>query len=179
MRLHSKSLIRSLNRRGTKSDKTPPVALKAPASKDPSICYRCGAVYTNKTWRRGRKPEPGLMDRGEWTLCPACKQVEGGDEYYGRVLISGRYVAAHLDAIRGRIKNVEARAEFTQPEHQLVGSEWNGSTLEVLTTSQKLAHRIARELEKAFGGKVKYAWSDIDGTLNATWKRDSESLRNA
>lgn len=118
------------------------------------------------------------MDRGEWTLCPACKQVGGGDEYYGRVLISGRYVASHLDAIRRRIGNVEARAEFTQPEHQVISIDGSGSRLEVLTTSQKLAHRIAHELEKAFGGKARYAWSDTDGTLNATWQRDSESSRS-
>lgn len=174
MRKNSKSLIRSLNRRGAKADKTPPVARKALAPNDPSICYRCGAIYTNKTWRRGRRPESELMDRGEWTRCPACKQVEGGDEYYGRVLIRGRYVPSRLDAIQSRIKNVEARAEFTQPEHQVIASDWDGSTLEVLTTSQKLAHRIARELEKAFGGEARYSWSDTDGTLNATWEKDSK-----
>ena len=37
--------------------------------------------------------------------------------------------------------------------------EWTGSALEVLTTSQKLAHRIATELRKAFGGRTTYAWS--------------------
>jgi hypothetical protein len=37
----------------------------------------------------------------------------------------------------------------------------------VLTTSQKLAHRLAHELKKAFGGGVTYAWSD-DGSLFAT-----------
>ena len=39
--------------------------------------------------------------------------------------------------------------------------------LEVLTTSQKLAHRIVHELKKLLGGKATYAWSD-DGSLFAT-----------
>src|SRR5271167_4324795 len=43
----SKGLIRSLNRRGSQSDKTPAVARKQTFS-DPSICDRCGAVYTEK-----------------------------------------------------------------------------------------------------------------------------------
>ena len=43
--------------------------------------------------------------------------------------------------------------------------------LDVLTTSQKLAHRLAHELKKAFGGRITYTWSD-DGTLLAEWDRD-------
>jgi hypothetical protein len=41
----------------------------------------------------------------------------------------------------------------------------------VLTTSQKLGHRIVRELKKLFGGQTTYSWQD-DGTLYATWKYD-------
>ena len=43
------------------------------------------------------------------------------------------------------------------------------SRLEILTTSQKLAHRIARELEKAFGGLAHYTWTDREGILDAKW----------
>jgi hypothetical protein len=44
-----------------------------------------------------------------------------------------------------------------------------GSDLEVSTTSQELAHRMVRELVKAFGGRARYSWSDGDGGLFATW----------
>jgi len=44
----TKALIRSLNRRGSQADKTPPVARRQKFS-DPSICDRCGAVYTGKS----------------------------------------------------------------------------------------------------------------------------------
>jgi hypothetical protein len=40
--------------------------------------------------------------------------------------------------------------------------------LEILTTSQKLAHRIVHELKKAFGGRAVYRWAD-DGHLDARW----------
>lgn len=56
------------------------------------------------------------------------------------------------------------------PNDASVASSWNGDTLEVLTTSQKLAHRIAREVEKAFGGRAHFSWSDDDGSLLATVK---------
>jgi hypothetical protein len=48
--------------------------------------------------------------------------------------------------------------------------------LEILTTSQKLAHRIARELEKAFGGRARFTWSDREGSLDATWKPPERPL---
>jgi hypothetical protein len=50
-----------------------------------------------------------------------------------------------------------------------------GPALEVLTTSQKLAHRVGRELQKAFGGSVSYAWSDRGGELLAVWLRDEKT----
>jgi NMD protein affecting ribosome stability and mRNA decay len=100
-------------------------------------------------------------------VCPACQQAEG-EEYFGRVLIRGKATAGE-DAIRRRIRNVAARAGFTQPERRVVSVERRGDVLEVLTTSQKLAHRIVHELKKAFGGRASYLWSD-DRTLLASWQ---------
>lgn len=166
----SKGLIRSLNRRGTRTDKILPVAAKNPTH-DPTVCERCSAVYTRKTWRQGRKVDEALLAGAAWAVCPACKQTRGG-EYFGRVVIRGAYAVANRAAIRRRIANVASRARFTQPERRIVSTEGDGDVLEVLTTSQKLAHRITHELKKAFGGRTSYAWSDSDGTLFATWQRD-------
>lgn len=94
-------------------------------------------------------------------------------EYFGRVLIRGTFVDANEEAIRQRIDNVAARAGVTQPERRLISVNRQGTELEVLTTSQKLAHRIVRELTKAFRGRASYAWSDKDGALFATWQRDA------
>ncbi len=158
----SKALIRSLNRRGTRSDQTPPVAQKQSFS-DPSICERCGAVYSGKSWRRGRRLTDQILDKAKWVTCPGCAQAAAG-EYHGQVLIEVGE-GADRDAIASRIANVEGYAKHTQPERQIVSSIWDGNTLEVLTTSQKLAHRIAREVEKAFGGRARFSWADDDGTL--------------
>ncbi len=167
----ARGLVRALSRIGTRANMSPPVTRKG-EPRDPSICDRCGAVYHDRVWRWSRTLRAGVLDEAEWTRCPACKQVAGQDEYYGRVLIRGRYAAANLTALRGRIANVERRAEFTQPQHRVISSKWDGKNLEVLTTSQKLAHRIAREIEKAFGGRARFRWSDVDGTMTATWQRE-------
>jgi len=82
------------------------------------------------------------------------------------------------DAVRRRIQNVAARAAFTQPERRVVSVERQGDVLEVLSTSQKLAHRIAHELKKAFGGRTSYVWSD-DRTLLATWEpKEAPAIRS-
>jgi len=161
----NKGLVRSLDRRGSRSDRSPPVAQKQKFS-DPSICDRCGAVYSGKSWRRGPRLAREVVDKAPWVTCPGCAQAAAG-EYHGRVLITVSDNAS-LEAISARIANVEQRAQFTQPERRIVASNWNGKTLEVLTTSQKLAHRIAREVEKAFGGRAHFSWSDDDGSLLAT-----------
>jgi hypothetical protein len=90
------------------------------------------------------------------------------------VRLEGSYVAAHEQELRRRIENVSARAAFTQPERRLLDVIARGTGLEVLTTSQRLAHRIARELQKAFRGTVTYRWSAEEGWLLATWRREEE-----
>ena len=164
-----KGLVRSKDRRGSRSDKSPPVTRRA-EFKDPSICDRCGAVYSAKTWRRGRRLTEELEKKATWVHCPGCAQAEAG-EYHGRILIElSERAAATPDDVARRIKNVESRAGYTQPERKVLSSTWNGNELEVLTTSQKLAHRIAREVAKAFGGKPRLSWDDEDGTLLARIK---------
>lgn len=160
----TKALIRSLDRRGTRSDMSPPIERKQ-SFRDPSVCDRCGAVYSAKVWRRGRRLDHVMMDKAAWVICPGCAQAASG-EYHGRVLIEAPD-GTKRDAISARIANVERRAQATQPERRIVSSEWKSDTLEVFTTSQKLAHRIAREVEKAFHGKARFSWSDDDGTLLA------------
>jgi len=157
---------------------SPPVAQKERPPEDPSVCDVCGSVYTAKTWRRNRPLPAKLVDAAAWTVCPACKQTKSG-KYFGRVLVRGADAMANLDAIRARIVNVERRAEFTQPERRIVSCKGDGLGLEVLTTSQKLAHRIARELEKAFGGRARYTWSDQDGALTATWQNETRSTNRS
>jgi len=82
---------------------------------------------------------------------------------------------AHEQALirSGNRRNVAARARFTQPQRRLVSTERSGQVLEVLTTSQKLAHRIVHELRKAFRGRARYSWSGADGSLLATRERES------
>ena len=168
----SKSLIRSLNRRGTRSEKSPAAGL--PRRTPPTTaCHGCGGLFARKTWRYDHPVREGLYERVVWRLCPACRQAVRG-EGFGKVVING---AIDEDAVRRRIANVAARARVTQPQRRVVDVSRSEDSLEVLTSSQKLAHRVARELEKAFGGRATYAWDAGDGSLRAVWSAPAPSTR--
>jgi hypothetical protein len=87
------------------------------------------------------------------------------------VIVRGGFALANEAAIRQRIENVSSRAGASQPQRRVVSIERQGEGLEVLTTSQKLAHRIVHELKKTFRGRTRYEWTD-DGSLFAVWERD-------
>ena len=137
-----------------------------------TICEGCGAVYALKTWRRSGERTAAALDSGALTSrCPACLQA-GEGRAYGRVVLRGSWLKDHEDEVRHRIANVEARARHTQPERRVIEIARGKDGLEVMSTSQKLAHRLVREIEKAFGGRSSYRWSDTDGSLTATWAHD-------
>jgi NMD protein affecting ribosome stability and mRNA decay len=166
-----KGLIRSLNRSSTRSNKVHAAEVRQGRLREPSVCEQCGAVFSRRVWRKPATFSAALLTRARWTRCPACVQASR-EEYLGRVLLRGPYAAARVREITARIHNVVARAHETQPERRMVSIEGQESGLEVLTTSQKLAHRIAHELQKAFGGRTTYVWAD-DGVLTATCERTS------
>jgi hypothetical protein len=168
-----KGLIRAGARAGSRSDHRPAVARKGSEVPDHTVC-ECGAVFARKTWRRTARRRHAAARLGAvHGVCPACRQAANG-QAFGRVILEGSYVEGHADELIRRIRNVAARAEFTQPERRLVEVTSRGSTLDVRTTSQKLAHRLAREIAKAFRGTVTYRWSANDGRLLAVWRRDEE-----
>ena len=153
-----------------------PVIQRTHISQEPSICERCGAVYLRKTWRRGERTRKTPRIGAGWTTCPACAQVADG-EYFGRVRTTRALDPVLEAAVMRRVRNVEQRAMHTQPERRMVRIERTGDGLEILTTSQKLAHRIANELKKAFGGTTRLTWTIPEGSLEATWDPPAETER--
>lgn len=164
-----KGLVRAGNRSGARTGKGLPPA--PPTGGVPVLCERCGAVWARRTWRTDRKVSGPMLGRARWRICPACAQVSAGSAY-GRVRLRGAYLRAHEAEIRRRVDNVAARAGHTQPQRRVLSIERDADGLEILTTSQKLAHRIVHELCKAFRGRATYQWSDRERTLHATWQRE-------
>jgi len=168
----SKGLIRSLSRGFARDDKSPQVVRKTGKYQEPTICERCGSIFLRKTWRAHFQLSAAELARAKWSVCPACVQVSR-EEGQGRVLIRGSGALQQEETIRRRIQNVAGRATRSQPQRRVASIDWvdsgDGRALQVITTSQKLAHRIVHELNKLFRGATSYSWGD-DGTLFATWE---------
>jgi len=174
----SRGLIRSLNRSFARDDKSPQVVRKTRTPSELTVCARCGCVYMNRTWRHDHHLTDEMLEQRQWGFCPACEQVSHL-EAQGRLIIRGSSVAGKRNLIRSRIENVARHGMRTQPERRIVSIdtiESDGDALEVLTTSQKLTHRIAHELKKVLGGRTSYSWSD-DGTLFATWELEPATAK--
>jgi NMD protein affecting ribosome stability and mRNA decay len=166
--------VRSRTRdfRGTRSE-NPVRAASTAAYRERTICPDCGAFYSHRVWRwPGALAIGGPEGVAAEATCPACREVSSGYGH-GQVEIPGPIPRELEIAIRRRARNVARRAAFTQPERRLVDVRKDGSGLTIVATSQKLAHRIAHELQKAFGGDATYAWSDRDGALRARWNVES------
>lgn len=172
-----KAMIRSLVRSGTATGKAHPSEARLGRRAEPVLCQGCGALLHGRRWQRpgAVKATASMLAKATWQTCPACEQ-QMREQYVGRVVARGAFVQKGTAAIRRRVRNVAKRAEFTNPQHRLVSVEQHDDALEILTTSQKLAHRIAHELEKAFGGRATYAWRD-DGCLEARWRAAASNAR--
>jgi hypothetical protein len=153
-----------------RTKKGSPVEVSLGRPPEPSVCDGCGAVFSRRTWRRGRRVSGGLLERARWMRCPGCRQAAQGVGF-GRVIIRGAFALRSEAEIRRRIANVASRAAHTQPQRRVSFVDRHDDMIEVVTTSQKLAHRIVRELRKLYRGRATYAWSD-DGTLLARWERE-------
>lgn len=167
MSVKTKGPVRAGNRKGVESGRSHPAERRIGRSAEPAACEHCGAVLRNRTWRRGGRLPAATLDAARWVICPACRQQEE-QIYVGRVLVE-LAPDADVEAMRARVRNVATRAAGKQPQRRLISMERRGRVLEILTTSQKLAHRVAKELSKAFGGRASYGWSD-DGSLLARVK---------
>jgi NMD protein affecting ribosome stability and mRNA decay len=159
---------RGYDRRGVKDRKGSPSTEKPNRIRENTMCDACGAQYARRTWRSDRRITSALLDDAVWDHCPACTQRRSGVAY-GRIVVRGVQSSADEEAIRRRIANVATRAQHTQPQRRVLSIDRAENGLDVLTTSQKLAHRIVKELRKAFGGSETYVWDAKDGALYATW----------
>lgn len=164
-----KGMIRATVRSGSASGKVHASEERLGRRAEPTLCQMCGALLQGRRWQSPGtiRASADLLSRAAWQTCPACEQ-QREEQYLGRIRARGPLIASDGLAIRRRIRNVAQRAEFTNVQHRVVSIEERGGALEILTTSQKLAHRITHELEKAFGGRATYGWLD-DGCLEARW----------
>jgi hypothetical protein len=147
------------------------------ARPEPILCAGCGAMYAHKRWSQSPRARMRAARAGEPTevrICAACRQRRTGVPH-GFVHVDGEFVRTHRDEIVKLLKNEAARAARDNPLAQIVAWHDSGHNADVLvtTTTEHLAIRLGRALEKAYDGKVLYGFSHVNKLAHVWWHRDA------
>src|SRR4030067_3723925 len=119
-----------------------------------AACAKCGAVYHNKRWTH-REDAAALRAPAETkasVLCPACQKIR--DKYaQGFVTLQGAFVKDHKEELLNLVRNKETLSSHTNPLARIMEIKESRDSIEITTTSDKLAQRIGRVVAKAFSGE--------------------------
>ena len=141
---------------------------------EPNICPVCNAVYHKKHWSFDPELLAGARrDKNAKSIkCPACRKIE--DKYaMGKVLLSGSFVAEHMDELMNIIKSEERRAKENNPLDRLILMEKRNGGIYAETTSDALAMRIGHHLKEAYkGGDEDFKFRHGDKFVEIDWHKD-------
>jgi hypothetical protein len=144
--------------------------------KDMSICKKCHNIYHNKRWVHDNELYNSILKKKEeinYTICPACLKIET-KFYNGVVELSGNFLFEHKSDILNLVRNTVERADYIDPLEKIENIEEDDKKkiVTIYTTSEDLAQRIGRNVEKAYNGDIDYSFSERDLLLRVYWKRD-------
>lgn len=143
--------------------------------KDPTICPECHLVYHNKRWTRNEELYKKYINdkRTEFKLCPACRKIK--DHYPLGVLTLTGSILEDRDRKKEILNLIKNEAEFEEKRNPLARimsiREEDGSLI-VETTTESLARRLGRVVNKAFHGELKYIFSDGQKFLRVEWHKE-------
>jgi hypothetical protein len=146
------------------------------ASREPTVCEACGAVYVQQRWTAA---DSGSVDNelkhwrpARMTRCPACKQQRTG-EARGFIFLDGAFFVAHQEEIERLLQNEAQRASEDNPLGRIMNwKRGDRHKLTVTTTTEHLAQRLGHALEKAYGGNIHYDFSHENKLARVNWQRE-------
>ncbi|MDI6850943.1 MAG: BCAM0308 family protein [bacterium] len=143
--------------------------------KDPTICPTCGLVYHNKTWKRDDELAKKMKSTKEveYKDCPACRKVK--DNYpLGVFIIKGEVVndERRIAEIQNLIKHEVEKESVSNPLARVMKIEKFDDRFEISTTTEGLAVRIGKAVNKAYQGEIEFIFSESDKFLRVIWHKD-------
>ena len=140
---------------------------------DVGVCPECHAISRKKRWYLDEAEYLSLARSGAvLRRCPACRKIADGFPS-GVVTLFGGFLRTHREEILAIVRNEERRARGTNPLERIMGIRDGEESVEILTTDEKLAQRIGREIRKAYQGTVSYKWSEDANLARVDWTRDA------
>ncbi len=143
--------------------------------KDPTICPTCGLVYHGKTWKKDDNLKKQLEKEGkaDYKDCPACKKIK--DNYpLGIIYLSGEYIKDdfHKNEILNLVKHEAQKEENSNPLSKIMSVENDrNETLVIKTTTEGLAARIGKAIQRAHKGSLELKFSNDHKFLRVIWER--------
>lgn len=133
------------------------------------FCKTCNAVYYKKAWHHNLRHHKSLSEDTAvaFTLCPACMAIKE-NQYEGRIVIAGapKDIMEHLTNL---IHAFTHRAYQKDPMDRLVAIKKTGNVIEVTTTENQLAVKLAKKIEEVFkkaAARISYAHSKKDKVVD-------------
>ncbi len=142
------------------------------APKEPDQCWGCGAFYYRRRWTL-RLPD-GVKSplRLHPVYCPASRKIK--DRYPSGELQLVGIATAERRHILHILRNEERRAREKNPLERIMHLEATNGDWRVETTTEKLAQRLGRSLEKARGGRTIYKWSHNNKFIRVLWQKKTD-----
>ncbi len=138
--------------------------------KDLFICPECGAVYWYKSWHHSIEKYPELKETKniDFTICPACQQILEG-KFEGEIILENVPEGLKKE-IKNLARNFGKRAFEKDPMDRIISiKEIEKGKIQILTTENQLAQRLAKKIKQTFGQKAKLiiSHSKEESTLRA------------
>jgi NMD protein affecting ribosome stability and mRNA decay len=158
--------------KGQRAIRSSDVYLPKRGTKEPALCKECGALYRNKRWSvddaelKMAKAESRLNP----VTCPACRRMADNNPA-GIVTFSGDYFNEHKNDILNAIKHIETKSRVKNPLGRIMKICEEKKILTILTTEDKLAQKLGREIFKAHRGELHYRWNHEESLVRVTWSR--------
>ena len=139
------------------------------------ICTRCHAIYNSKHWSLDEEAWVRLNHRPNvpHVLCPACRMIMEKGQYEGQITLRlGDSAEKDRQSLLNLLHNEETRAMGKNPLSRLDGLRVTTHLISVNTTTESLARRIGREVEKAFHGHTEIQQLPGERFVRVVWSKE-------
>lgn len=132
---------------------------------DPGLCSGCGVVFEHGRFK-WKLPPP---EQARPIVCPACRAQR--EEYArGLLRVRGAQLQALEPEIQALVEKVAAYESQHHPLERILAVVRLDDELEICTTYEYLARRLAETLHQAWHGDMHYAYTYYDQRLTIVWE---------
>lgn len=130
------------------------------------ICKKCNAMLWQGSWRHESKIKRNIKKNKHngFSTCPACKMIE--DNMYEGELIIQNVNPEMKKYIINAIKNKGEKGFKNDSQDRVISVNDNhNGKMNIFTTENQLALKIARKIKKSFNGTMKVIYSKKESVV--------------